>query len=61
MLHTFCFIFHKMPLSNGYERQFITLSFTNRKKMMLCNNENNSGEVQNKCTITEGAEGNVCV
>jgi hypothetical protein len=29
--------------------------------MVLCNNVNNGGEVQNKYTITEGAEGNVCV
>jgi cysteine synthase len=29
--------------------------------MILCNNVNNSGEVQNKYTITEGTAGNVCV
>jgi hypothetical protein len=29
--------------------------------MILCNDVNNSGEVQSKYTITEGAEGNVCV
>jgi len=37
------------------------LSFTKRKEMILCNDVNNSGEVQSKYTITEGAEGNVCV
>jgi hypothetical protein len=29
--------------------------------MVLCNNVNDSGQVQNKYTISEGAEGNVCV